>query len=90
MVYVMGDASFARDKFETYDQDYDGYLKVSDVAGMVGKTPICTRWLYEIVFWRMDSATNDGVVDVHEFVQFCVRFKKDLEIAKLDDAPTVY
>ena len=40
--------------------------------------PLFSKWLHEIVFWRMDSATNDGVIDVHEFVQFCVTFKDSI------------
>ncbi|ETO36376.1 hypothetical protein RFI_00687 [Reticulomyxa filosa] len=44
--------------------------KIASVSGC------CTRWLYETMFWRMDSLTNDGQVDVHEFVQFFLRWKE--------------
>jgi len=36
----------------------------------------CRGWLKEIIFWRMDSSTNDGKIDVYEFVQFCLEFRQ--------------
>lgn len=51
-----------------------------DFDALVGPGPCCcTRFLHEVVFWRMDAATNDGQIDVHEFVQFCTQYKKDMD-----------
>ena len=40
----------------------------------------CRGWIKEIIFWRLDNATNDGKIDIHEFVQFCLDFRQNLQI----------
>jgi len=75
MVFPMLDSSYARDRFREVDQDADGYLQLADIESLVGTTKIMNRWFKEVIFWRIDASTNDGQIDVHEFVQFCIRFK---------------
>ena len=62
------------------DEDGDGYLMLQDIDNLIdanfAKCCCCRGWLKEIIFWRMDSATNDGKIDIHEFVQFCLEFRE--------------
>jgi len=78
MVFPMIDSSYARERFREVDIDADGYLQLTDIDSLVGGTKIMDRWFKEVIFWRIDAATNDGQIDVHEFVQFCVRFKESI------------
>ncbi len=61
-------------------------MGIKDMEQIVGKVPIFKRWLWEVAIWRIDAATNDGQVDVHEFVQFFLKFKDRLEIKQVAKA----
>jgi len=78
----MTDSDFARQKFNQFDHENKGYLQVSDMSKLASVSGCCTRWLYETMFWRMDAQTNDGQVDVHEFVQFFLRYKEHSQMTE--------
>ena len=66
------------------DSDGDGYLLLKDIDNMVdaefAKCCCCRGWLKEVIFWRIDQATNDGRIDIHEWVQFCLKFRRNQTI----------
>ena len=66
------------------DTDNDGYLLLKDIDNMIdaefAKCCCCRGWLKEIVFWRMDHESMDGRIDIHEFVQFCLKFRENQQI----------
>jgi len=84
-VITLHDSSLMREAFKKLDTDNDGYLLMKDMDEMLdanfAKCCCCRGWLKEIIFWRMDQATNDGRIDIHEFVQFCLHFREELEIS---------
>jgi len=85
-VITLSDSALIRAKFHELDREQVGFLTLSDVDQMVdegfAKCCCCRGWLKEIIFWRMDGLTNDGKIDIHEFVQFCLEFREHQEIGR--------
>eukprot|EP01084_Bolivina_argentea_P110524 197320_1 len=85
-IITLRDSTKIRKIFKKLDEDADGYLLLKDIDNMVdaefAKCCCCRGWLKEIIFWRIDNATNDGKIDIHEFVQFCLNFKSKQQINK--------
>eukprot|EP01084_Bolivina_argentea_P136318 240079_1 len=81
-VITLHDSQVIRAKFKELDADNDGYLYKTDIDNVIGakKCCCCRGWLKEIIFWRMDQETNDGKIDIHEFVQFCLKYRANQKI----------
>jgi Ca2+-binding EF-hand superfamily protein len=83
------DSDTAREKFDQLDINGNSYLVLSDMSRILNGRGwlIWNLWLQEVLFWSIDARTNDGRVDLHEFVQYCkmIQARNELKIQKRSD-----